>query len=115
MQTRSAAWLSAGCRFELLDAAFDLIQPLVGLLRRLIGGFGALGRVLHLRVELIQSRVDGRELVIVGSTAGKTQGGDKRHAERTRRRQILLGRKHSNPPSSGGSREYSGLLAAVMS
>jgi hypothetical protein len=42
-------------RFELLDAAFQLVQPLVGALRGLIGGFGALGRALHTRVELIDA------------------------------------------------------------
>ena len=110
LQERLTARLAGRCRFELLDAAFQRIQPLVGLLRGLIGGFGALRRALHLRVELIQALVDGRELIIVSGAAGKTQGGDERHAERTRRCQMLLGRKHSNPPSSGVP-EYSGLFS----
>src|SRR5690606_19465463 len=89
-QKRLAARLSARCRFELLDAAFDLIQPLIGPLCGLIGGFGALGRALHPRVELIEARVDGCKLVVIGGAAGKAQGGDERHAERSRRRQMLL-------------------------
>ena len=55
VQNRLAARLAAGRRLKLLDAAFNLIQPLVGLLRGLIGGFGALGRTLHSRVELIEA------------------------------------------------------------
>ena len=55
VQVRLTARLAAGHGFELLDAAFNLIQPLVGLLRGLIGGFGALGRTLHARVELIET------------------------------------------------------------
>src|SRR6476659_10596878 len=101
LQERLTARFAGRCRFELLDAAFQLIQPLVGLLRGLIGGFGALGRTLHLRVELIQARVDRGELGVVRLAASKTQCGDERHAERTRDCQMLLGRNHSNSPSSG--------------
>src|SRR5690625_3564681 len=40
--------------FELLDAALHLIQPLIGPLGGLIGGFGALRRALHSRIQLIE-------------------------------------------------------------
>jgi hypothetical protein len=43
--------LASRLRFELLDAAFHLVQPLVGALRILIGGFCALGRARHTRVD----------------------------------------------------------------
>ena len=51
VQERLTARRAARRRFELLDTAFQLIQPLVGLLRGLIGGFSALGCALHLGVE----------------------------------------------------------------
>src|SRR5690606_33109459 len=47
---RLAARHAARGRFDLLDAALQLIQPLVGPLRGLIGRFGTLGRALHPRV-----------------------------------------------------------------
>src|SRR5690606_1232780 len=78
---RSAARRAARSRFELLDAALDLVEPLVGLLRRLVGRFGALRGALHPRVELVEARVDRRELVGVGRTAGQAGGGNDRHAE----------------------------------
>src|SRR5690606_6437778 len=108
-----AARRAAGRRFELLDATFDLIQALVGPLRGLVGGFGALGRALHLRVELIQAGVDVRELVFVGGAGAKARGGDDRDAKHACRLQMLFGQKHSTPPSSG-SLEYSGLFAEAM-
>jgi len=55
VQERSTARLAARGLFKLLDAAFNLIQTLVGLLCGLIGGLGALGCALHLRVELIKA------------------------------------------------------------
>lgn len=65
MRELSAARLATGrCPFKLLYAAFDLVQTLVGLLRRLVGGLGTLGSALHLYVELIEARVDGCELVL---------------------------------------------------
>jgi hypothetical protein len=97
-RARQTARLAAWRLFKLLDAAFHLIQPLVGLLGGLIGGFGALGCALHPRVELIQARVDCCKLVVIGGAAGKAQGGDERHAERTCHCQRLLGRKHCDPP-----------------
>src|SRR5690606_37204072 len=86
-----------------------LVQPLVGLLRGLVGGFGALGRALHPRVELIEARVDPCEIVVVGRAAGKTHRDNGGHAERTRHCLVLFGQKHAGAPSSGISK-YNGVL-----
>jgi hypothetical protein len=55
VQERLTARHAARRSFELLDTAFYLIKPLVGLLCGLIGRFRALGRALHLGVELIEA------------------------------------------------------------
>jgi len=44
-----------GLGFELLDQAFHLVEPLVGPLGGLIGGFSALRRALHARINLIEA------------------------------------------------------------
>src|SRR5690606_29362935 len=80
VQERLTARRAARRRFELLDAAFHLIQSLVGLLRGLIGGFGALGRALHPRVELVEPRVDPCELVVIGGAGAEAQGDNDRQA-----------------------------------
>src|SRR5688500_18204939 len=94
VRERSAARLATRCLFELLDAALDLIETLVGLLRRLIGGLCALRRALHLHVELVEAGVDRCKLVFVGRTGTQAHGSDKRHSKRTRGRQVLFGQNH---------------------
>jgi hypothetical protein len=83
--------------FELLDAAFDLIQPLVCLLRGLIGRFGTLRSALHLRIKLVQARVDPCKLLFVGCTGRKTPGYENRHTKPACHHQLLFGQKHSTP------------------
>ena len=60
-------------------------------------------------IELVEARIDGRELVVVGSAAGKTESGDHRHAEHAGRSQ-MVGRNHDNPPSSMGHRNIAGFV-----
>src|SRR5690606_31861501 len=97
---RSAARHAARRRFQVPDPTFDLVEPLVGPLGFPVGGFGALGRALHARVELVEARVDRCELVRVGGAAGKAHDGEDRHAER----HVLPGQGHSITPSTWGHR-----------
>src|SRR5690606_5143364 len=83
------------------DPAFDLVEPLVGPLGFPVGGFGALGRALHPRIELVEAGVDRCELVRVGGAAGKAHDGEDRHAER----HVLPGQGHSITPSTWGHRK----------
>src|SRR5690606_40402760 len=110
VQDPSAARRASRRRLEPLHAAFELIQPLVGLLRGLVGGFRTLGRALHPRVKLVEARVDACELVVVRGATGKTHADEHRKAKRTGRLQMILGREHSDLLASGQP-DYSGLLS----
>ena len=72
--TRSAARHAARGRFQLLHAAFDLVQPLVGALRGLVCGFRALGRALHPRIDLVEARIDADMDVVILRLALAVEG-----------------------------------------
>src|SRR5690606_26851754 len=97
---------------ELLDAALDLVQTLVGALCGLVGGLGALRGALHPRVELVEARVDTRELVVVGGTGAKAQGGDDCHGERTGDREVRFGHGHFKSSFVIGLRNIAALWTA---
>lgn len=94
-QPPSAACAARRLRFELLNAAFDLVEPLVRTLRGLIGRLRALGRALYARVDLIESRVDPLDIAF-GRACPKAQCRDDRDAKGAGRGQIF---DHAGNPS----------------
>lgn len=104
MRERLPARLAAGgCPFKLLDAAFDLVEALIGLLCRLVGGLRTLRGALHLYVELIETRVDGCKLVLVRGAGAKAHGGDERDSKCASRLHVLRVQVHCTPSFVWGS------------